>query len=90
MAMVGTALTALAGIASLIFTIQILITAFKTSTGWGLASLLLPFAILVFVIKHWEATKTPFLRSLIAWVVMMVGVGISFYGAISAAGTPVQ
>lgn len=90
MAMVGMALSVLSGIAMLVFGIQILITAFKTSTGWGLASLLLPFAILVFVIKHWEATKTPFLRWLIAFFVAMVGSGISFYGAISAAGTPIQ
>jgi hypothetical protein len=83
------ALSVLSGIAMLVFGIQILITAFKTSTGWGLASLFLPFAILVFVIKHWEATKTPFLRWLMAFVVAIVGSGISMYGAISA-GTPVQ
>lgn len=89
MAMVGMALSVLSGIAMLVFGIQILITAFKTSTGWGLASLFLPFAIIVFVIKHWEATKTPFLRWLMAFVVAIVGSGISMYGAISA-GTPVQ
>ena len=90
MAMVGTALSVLSAIAMLVFFVQILITAFKTSTGWGLASLLLPFAILVFVIKHWEATKTPFLRWLIAFGVAIVAGGISFYGAISSAGAPVQ
>jgi hypothetical protein len=83
--MLGTALSALAGIAMLVFTIQILITAFKTSIGWGLASLLLPFVILVFVAKHWEATKTPFLRNLIAFAVVLVGTGISVFGAMSGA-----
>ena len=85
MAMLGTALSALAGIAMLVFGIQILITAFKTSIGWGLASLLLPFAVLVFVAKNWEATKTPFLRSLIAFAVALVGGGISVFGAMSGA-----
>jgi hypothetical protein len=83
--MLGTALSVLAGIGMLIFGIQILITAFKTSIGWGLASLLIPFVILVFVAKHWQETKTPFLRSLIAFVVAMVGTAISVYGAMSGA-----
>jgi len=83
--MLGTALSVLAGIGMLIFGIQILITAFKTSIGWGLASLLIPFVILVFVAKHWQETKTPFLRSLIAFVVAMVGTAISVFGAMSGA-----
>lgn len=90
MAMVGGALSVLAGIAMLVFVIQILIVAFKTSTGWGVASLLIPFVILVFVIKNWEATKTPFLRWLMAFAVALVGSGITFYAAISGAGAPVQ
>ena len=85
MAMLGTALSALAGIGMLIFGIQILITAFKTSIGWGLASLFIPLAVLVFVAKHWEATKTPFIRSLIAFAVALVGTGISVFGAMSSA-----
>lgn len=85
MAMLGMALTALGSIAMLVFSVQILITAFKTSVGWGLASLLIPFAILVFVAKHWEATKTPFLRSLIALVVVAAGGGLSVFGAMSGA-----
>ena len=85
MAMVGMALSALAGIGMLIFSIQILITAFKTSVGWGLASLFLPFAIFVFIAKNWEATKTPFLRSLIAFAVAAVGTALSVFGAVSGA-----
>jgi hypothetical protein len=85
MAMLGMALSVLAGIGMLIFSIQILITAFKTSIGWGLASLLIPFAILVFVFTNWQATKTPFLRSLIALAVALVGSGLSVYGAMGAA-----
>ncbi len=85
MAMLGMALTTLGSIAMLVFSVQILITAFKTSVGWGIASLLIPFAILVFVAKHWAATKTPFLRSLIALVVVIAGSGLSVFGAMSGA-----
>jgi hypothetical protein len=83
--MLGMALSVLGGIAMLVFGIQILITAFKTSVGWGLASLLVPFVILVFVAKNWDATKTPFLRSLIAFAVSLVGTGLSVFGAMGAA-----
>ncbi len=84
MATIGTILMAVAGIAMLVFGIQILIVAFKTSLGWGLGSLLIPIVGLVFVIKHWQETKTPFLRSLIALVVFIVGSGL---GVMGAAGT---
>ena len=86
MAMFGTILSALAGLAMLVFGIQILIAAFKTSTGWGVASLLLPFAVFVYIAKHWEQTKTPFLRSLMAFAVAIVGTGVSVFGAMRGAG----
>lgn len=88
MATAGMILAALGGLAMLVFMVQILIIAFKTSVGWGLASLLLPFAILVFVIKHWEATKTPFLRWLICIPVYAIGFGLMAYGAVSGMPTP--
>lgn len=84
MGMLGMALSVLASLAMLVFGIQILITAFKTSTGWGLISLLVPLGVFVFIAKHWEATKTPFLRSVMAFVVALVGSGLSMYGAMSA------
>jgi uncharacterized membrane protein len=83
--MVGWALVGLSGLAMLIFSIQILITAFKTSIGWGLASLLIPFAVIVFVIKHWEATKKPFLRTLACLPIYAIGFALAAYGAISSA-----
>jgi len=83
--MLGMALSVLGSIAMLIFGIQILITAFKTSLVWGLCSLLIPFVILVFIAKNWAATKTPFLRWLVAFVVTMVGSALSMYGAMGAA-----
>ena len=86
MAMFGTVLSGLASLAMLVFGIQILIAAFKTSAGWGLASLLLPFAVFVFVAKHWEQTRTPFLRSLGAFAVVVAGSAVSVFGAMSSAG----
>jgi uncharacterized membrane protein len=79
------ALSLLGGLAMLVFSIQILILAFKTSTAWGLISLFIPFGILVYVAKHWAATKTPFLRSVAAFVVAMIGSAISVFGAVSSA-----
>jgi hypothetical protein len=85
MGTVGMILQALGGIAMLVFMIQILILAFKKSVGWGLASLLLPFAIFVFVAQNWAACKTPFLRWLMALVVFGIGSGLAVAGAVGSA-----
>lgn len=85
MGTLGMILSVVGGIGALIFTIQILILAFKTSLGWGLASLLLPFAILVYVAKNWPACKTPFLRCLVCVVISVIGSALSMYGAFSGA-----
>jgi len=85
--MVGWALVGLSSIAMFVFGIQILITAFKTSIGWGLASPLIPFAVLVFVIKHWEQTKKPFLRTLACLPVYAIGFALAMYGAMSSMPT---
>ncbi len=69
MATLGMILSVVGGIGALIFTIQILILAFKTSLAWGLCSLLIPFVILVYIAKNWAACKTPFLRWLVCAVV---------------------
>ncbi len=83
--MLGMALTVIGSIAMLVFNIQILITAFKTSVGWGIASLLIPFVIFVFIAKNWAATKTPFLRCLMAFGVVVLGGILSVVGAMSGA-----
>jgi len=82
MAIAGLVLVALAAIGMLVFGLQILIRAFKTSLAWGLASLLVPLAVLVFIFKHWGLVRTPFLRSLIClplyaggFVLMVLGGG---------------
>ena len=81
MAILGTVLMVVGGIAMRVFWIQILIVAFKTHIGWGLGSLFIPFVGLVFVFMHWQETKTPFLRSLIALAVYIVGMVLGFMGA---------
>jgi hypothetical protein len=91
MGVVGWVLAGLAGLAMFWFSVQILILAFKTSVGWGLASLFIPFAVLVFVIKHWDQAKTPFLRSLACLPVYLIGMALIMYSAVSsgmAAPTP--
>ena len=88
MATLGMILQVVGGIGMLVFMIQILIHAFKTSIGWGLASLLIPFVIFVYVAKNWAACKTPFLRWLICLVIMGVGMGLGFYGLMSGAMAP--
>ena len=85
MGTLGMIISVVGGIGALIFAIQILILAFKTSLGWGLASLLLPFAIFVYIAKNWVACKTPFMRWLMCFVVACIGSALSFYGAISGA-----
>ena len=87
MGIVGTALTVLAGLAMMVFSIQILILAFKTSVGWGLASLIIPFAVFVFVVKYWDQAKTPFLRWLACLPVSLIGVAISAWSAMSSMPT---
>jgi uncharacterized membrane protein len=83
MGIVGTVLAVLSGLAMFVFAVQILIMAFKTSVGWGLASLFIPFAVLVFVIKHWEEAKTPALRWLACLPVQIIAVALITYGAMS-------
>lgn len=85
MGTLGMVLAAVGGIGALVFSIQILILAFKKSVGWGLASLFIPFVIFVFVAQNWPACKTPFLRWLACFAVLMVGYALIFTGAIGDA-----
>lgn len=81
MVILGMIVVGLASIAMLVFSIRILIMAFKTSMGWGLASLFIPFVILVFVFKNWQQTKKPFLSSLACVGAQLVGYALMFMGA---------
>ena len=62
---------------ALIFGIQLLILAFRTSVLWGLGYIFVPFVSLIFVIMHWERTKAPFLKALIAIPFFIVGAMLS-------------
>jgi len=84
MALLGTILVGLAALAMLVFGIQILIMAFKTSVVWGLVSLFIPFGILVYVFKNWQQTKKPFLYSLACLAVQLIGYALMFMGAASS------
>jgi hypothetical protein len=86
MAILGTLLALVGALGMLVFSIQILVLAFRKSVGWGLASLLIPFVIFVFVFQNWAECKTPFLRMLLCLPVVLVGAGLSTWGAISSAG----
>ena len=60
-------------IIGLVFSIQILILAFKESRVWFIGSLIIPFVMLIFVIMHWEKAKSPFLKGLIAIPFYVIG-----------------
>jgi Na+/proline symporter len=64
----------LAGFAiALVFGIQLLILAFRTSILWGLGYLFVPFVGLIFIALHWDEAKSPFLRSLLAIPCIIAG-----------------
>ena len=66
MAIVGLGCALIGFIIALIFGIQLLILAFRTSILWGLGYVFVPFVSLIFIALHWEQTKTPFLRGLLS------------------------
>ena len=84
MEVLGSILMGVGYIISTVFGIMILIKAFQTSVGWGICSLLVPFAALVFVIKHWDIAKKPFLLSLISIPFIIGGTVITGAAAVSA------
>ncbi len=58
------AIAGVAMIANLVASIWLLVLAFQESVVWGLLSLLVPCAQLVFVAQHWQKAKRPALLSL--------------------------
>jgi hypothetical protein len=81
MHVLGILLVAVGAIIALIFGIQLLILAFRTSILWGLGYIFVPFVGLIFIIVHWQEAKTPFLRGLIS-IPFYVG-GLLLLGASS-------
>jgi len=45
--------------------VWIVVLAFKKSTGWGIAALVIPFAALVFTLRNLDRTKVPLIVNLI-------------------------
>ncbi|PWT99924.1 MAG: hypothetical protein C5B53_04745 [Candidatus Melainabacteria bacterium] len=45
----------------LVGAIWLLVIAFRTHVGWGLAFLFIPFAAIAFVVTHWSTARKPFL-----------------------------
>lgn len=66
MQILGLVLLVIGAIIALVFGIQLIIAAFRTSILWGLGYLFVPFVALIFIIVHWDVAKRPFLLSLIA------------------------
>ena len=56
--------------------IWLLIRIFEQSIGWGVASLVIPFAILAAVGQYWDRTRRSFVGQLISIGILFVGVGI--------------
>lgn len=73
MGIIGIALFFIALIICLIYGIKLIIIAFQESTAWGLMYLFVPFANLYFVFTRWEKTKSPFLKTLIAIPLLIIG-----------------
>jgi uncharacterized membrane protein len=74
MEILGYGLIIIGAVISLIFGIQLLVLAFRTSILWGLGYLFVPFVALIFIVVHWDEAKTPFLRSLLAIPFCIVGI----------------
>jgi hypothetical protein len=62
---------------ALVGNVMILIAAFRQSILWGLASLIVPFAILGFVVTHWSETKKGFLILVLGGILVVTGVSLS-------------
>lgn len=61
----GMALVAPGLLVGLVSSIWFIIVTFRQSILWGLASLFLPFASVIFLIVHWREAKAPFMLFLL-------------------------
>lgn len=71
-------LTAIGLIVFLYAQISLVITAFLTGIGWGLAYLIIPVAALLYIALYWEEAKKPFFISVFGLLCFVVGLGLSF------------
>ncbi|PWU01104.1 MAG: hypothetical protein C5B53_03240 [Candidatus Melainabacteria bacterium] len=65
-------LMGLGGLISMIGYVWFLVVSFRQSVVWGLVVLLVPFAWIVFAIKHWSTAKLP-CSLLVGGLVLYIG-----------------
>jgi hypothetical protein len=58
--------------------IWVLVLAFRRHIGWGLASLLIPFVLLVFGVMNWSETQEGMMLTFVGMVVTMFVSGLYF------------
>ena len=56
----------------------LIVRAFRTKIWWGLAVLFLPGAVLVYLVKHWDRARRPFVVVLVGGLLVAVPYGINF------------
>lgn len=86
----GITLLVIGYLISLVGGIMLLIEAFRVSVAWGLASLFIPFASFVFIVKYWEVSRRPFFTSLASLPFIVVGLGLVIAQAPSAEAIAAQ
>ncbi len=78
MTMVWMVLMVVGVLISLAAFVWLLVIAFRESTVWGLACLLIPFVVLVFAFKFWDEAKMPFFGILVgSFFALFGGIGYS-------------
>lgn len=75
-------------IAGLITGIAIISTAFRVSIGWGFIVWLVPFGVVVFVIKHWEMSRKLVFQWLATVVLLIILVIVTIAVGVSAMSAP--
>jgi hypothetical protein len=56
--------------------LMLIAAAFRTSAGWGLATLLIPGAFVLFLFAHWREARSGFFTLLVA-AALIVGAGVA-------------
>ena len=72
MQILGMVLAVIGGVASIGFSLKLLVVAFKKSPAWGVACVLIPLAGLFFVAMNWKDAKRPFLGLIASTAVLIV------------------
>ena len=70
-------LTVIAAIIAVIYGVTLIIKAFQVSVWWGLGYMFVPFVALIFIVMHWQVAKEPFVKSLIAIPLMILGIALA-------------